>query len=460
VCAAPPHAACRQGFTNAPFRRITLSIPGYAQWIKDTEANVFSPRSSRLKAVDEAIQQYEKTKNEKDLWRIKNAFEDWKRDQGAGWENSVRNRVKAVTKLNASLNTVADYRTYQITHFTIPELVGLSVIAKERKKAITKIFESKEVTFKAAKLKDQLKLSAQKIKETAEQSAAYLTTKGKTTPPKTSGPPASDVVRRKMEDMVKTMFSVDGLEALGSLGGFITTILGQCAVSIPPVVGHIKDGYDLFTGWAKVGSDLYQQYNISERGYAIDTGVPTAAFDALKSCLEQETKNEAVSASRATASFALKTGLVFVDGGAISGPVVGAANALADFAHQIYLLATEYKATKAINVALTAGELDIRLFRSYPLMGCYFLVSATLSDLIPIDSFGSPGWMDYIENLHKHGFEQIYKSSIDLIEKSPWEMEGLPKRPKGTSAGIFTEVKRIFSTVSPLGDLKDLKDLS
>jgi hypothetical protein len=182
------------------------------------------------------------------------------------------------------------------------------------------------------------------------------------------------------------------------------TIPGQCAVSIPPVVGHIKDGYDLFTGWAKVGADLYQQYNISERGYAIDTGVPTAAFSALNSCLEDETKNDAISATRATTSFALKTGLVFVDGGAISGPVVGAANALADFSHQIYLLASEWKATKAINEALTSGQLDIRLFRSYPLMGCYFLVSATLSDLIPIDCFGSPGWMDYIENLHKHGF--------------------------------------------------------
>jgi hypothetical protein len=78
--------------------------------------------------------------------------------------------------------------------------------------------------------------------------------------------------------------------------------------------------------------------------------------------------------------------------------------------------------------------------------------------LIPIDSFGSPGGMDDIENLHKHGFEQIYKSSADLIEKSPWEIEGLPKRPKGTSAGIFSEAKRVFSTVSPLADLKDVKD--
>jgi hypothetical protein len=62
-------------------------------------------------------------------------------------------------------------------------------------------------------------------------------------------------------------------------------------------------------------------------------------------------------------------------------------------------LGIEWKATKAINKALDAGELDIRLFRTYPLMGCYLLVSATLSDLIPVDSFGTPGWMDYIENL-------------------------------------------------------------
>jgi hypothetical protein len=436
-----------------------MSIPSYRQWLQDTGLNILSPRSQKLKAVDEALQQYERTRNERDLWRIKNALEDWKRYKGMAWDKSERNRNGAITKLNAELNKVADYRTYQVTHFTIPELMALSVVAKERKKAITKIFENKEVTFKAAKLKDQLKATGQKIKETSEKGAAYLASIGKGAPPKTSGPPASEMVRRKMEDMVKSMFSVDTLDNLGTLGGFIITILGQCAVSVPPVVGHIKDGYDLFTGWAKVGSDLYRQNNISERGYAIDTGVPTAAFSGLKSCLEDETKNEAISATRATTSFALKTGLVFVDGGAISGPVVGAANALADFSHQIYLLATEWKSTKAINQALTSGLLDIRLFRTYPLMGCYFLVSATLSDLIPIESFGSPGWMDYIENLHKHSFEQIYKSSVDLIEKSPWEIEGLPKRPKGTSAGIFTEVKRIFSTASPLADLKDLKDL-
>ena len=32
-------------------------------------------------------------------------------------------------------------------------------------------------------------------------------------------------------------------------------------------------------------------------------------------------------------------------------------------------------------------------------MSCYLLTSATFSDLIPIDNFGTPGWMDYVEGL-------------------------------------------------------------
>jgi hypothetical protein len=110
---------------------------------------------------------------------------------------------------------------------------------------------------------------------------------------------------------------------------------------VAPVVGRIKDGYDLFTGWAKAGAALHEQHGISDCKCMIDTGAPAAAFIGLKTCLINETKNEVASASIATTSFALKTGLMFADGGAISGPVVGAANAVASLSLQLYWLATE-----------------------------------------------------------------------------------------------------------------------
>ena len=99
----------------------------------------------------------------------------------------------------------------------------------------------------------------------------------------------------------------------------------------------------------------------------------------------------------------------------------------APLAGQLYWLATEWRATVGVNKALTAGQLDVRLFRTYPLMGCYLLTSATFSDLIPIDNFGTPGWMDHVENLKKRRFDGIYEAAAGLIDKSPWEIEGLPK---------------------------------
>jgi hypothetical protein len=440
-----------------------MGIPTYTQWLQDTSLNVLKPRSSQLKAVDEAIQEYEKARNEKNLWRIKNAFEDWKRYKGMTWERSERNTRRAITVLNFELQKVADSRTYQITHFSMEELIALSHVAKERKLVLGKMFAGKEVSFKAVnKVKEQFKEAGQKVKETAATASSWLASRNQNAPPdppKVQGRPAADIVREKMLDMAKTYFGVAGLELLGDLGALVIKILGECAVAIPPVVGHIKDGYDLFTGWAKVGADVYQEHNISERHYVIDTGAPSQAFAALRTCLRDETKNEAISATRATTSFALKTGLVFADGGLVSGPVVGAASALADFAHKMFLLGMEYRATKAINVSLHDGELDIRLFKTYPLMGCYLLVSATLSDLIPIESFGTPGWMDYIEHMKKNDFDEIYDAATDLIEASPWEILGLAKRPKKSTGGIFTEAKRVFSTLSPLGDLGDLRNV-
>ncbi|HTW59891.1 MAG TPA: hypothetical protein VMD99_17315 [Terriglobales bacterium] len=435
-------------------------IPTYKQWVQDTSLNVLKPRSSQLKAVDTAIQQYETMKTQDNLFRIKNAFEDWKRFKGPQWERSERNGKRALTLLNTELNRVADYRTYQITHFSLEELSALAFVARQRKQVIASIFENKKVSFKAAKLKEKVAEAKQKITTTSKQAATYIASRGKTAPPKAAtGFSTSDVLRKKMDEMVKSFFGVDGLEQLGDLSGFILDILSECALSVPPVVGHIKDGYDLFTGWAKVGASLYEQFNISDRKYSIDTGAPSAAFDGLHRCLVDETKNQAIGATNATTSFALKTGLAFVDGGAISGPVVGAVSALADFSHQLYLLGMEWRATKGVNRALSNGDLDIRLFKIYPLMGCYLLICGTLSDLIPIDSFGTPGWTDYITNMKKNAFDDIYKSATHLVEASPWEIMGLPKRPVGTSAGIFSEVKRAFSTVSPLSGLQDLMGL-
>jgi hypothetical protein len=78
------------------------------------------------------------------------------------------------------------------------------------------------------------------------------------------------------------------------------------------------------------------------------------------------------------------------------------------------------------------------------------MTSATFSDLIPIDCFGTPGWMDYVENLKKRKFDGIYDAATSLIEKSPWEIKGLPKRPAkgaGVQLGVMSIAKDFGSNV-------------
>jgi hypothetical protein len=417
----------------------------------DTSLGIVKPRSAPLKDVDAAIELYGRFKTHDNLFKIRHSFEAWKRFKGSAWQTSERNRRQALTNLEREL-TMAGAGPLQFGggRFTPQELQALEFIARERKETIKRLFADKEVRFRNTprKIKQTVEEAAQKVQHTCNEAKDFLAGRGK------KGPlTASDIAKQKVEAMVKEFFQVDTLESLGSLASFVIDIVGKCGVSAAPVVGHIKDGYDLFVGWAKAASALHEQHSISDRRYVIETGVPAAAFDGLKKCLVNETKNEVSTASIATTSFALKTGLAFVDGGAISGPVVGAANAVASLSLQLYWLATEWRATVGINKALTAGELDVRLFKTYPLMGCYLLTSATFSDLIPINNFGTPGWMDYVENMKKRKFDGIYEAATGLIEKSPWEIEGLPKRPVGSAGAQLGMLSIAKDTASNIKDI-------
>ena len=275
-----------------------MAIPTHQQWMNDTGLGIMKPRSTPLKDLDAAIELYGRVKTQDSLFKIRNCFEAWKRLTMGG-----------ATQFQFGGN-----------RFTPQELRALQFVAQERKKSIERLFAGKEVRFRNSprKIKQTVEEAAQKVQSTCKDAKDFLTGQGKKSTLSTG-----DIAKQKLEAMAKSFFQVDTLETLGSMGSFVIDIIGKAGVSVAPVVGHIKDGYDLFVGWAKAGAALHEQHSISERRYVIETGAPTAAFDGLKTCLANETKNEASAAGIATTSFALKTGLAFVDGG-FSHPAMAA----------------------------------------------------------------------------------------------------------------------------------------
>ena len=462
-----------------------MSIPTYEQWKRDTSLGLLKPRSATLQSLDAAIDKYNKARTQDNLWAIKNAFEDWKRAKGPQWQQSDRNRNGAVKRLAVDLDRV-DARAYQITHMSMAELQALEVVKAERTKTIRKLFldshgNAKQVAFKAANLQHAVTQAANNVKAKSA-AAAHSIQNQLSTPPRApkpfvvtgmgtspggggmgvnlgSGRSAKDILQAKLNELVQKFFEVDSLTMLGPLASLIMSIVAECSASAAPVIGHLKDGASVISDWIEVGVGCYHKSTISRCRYSIELGAPAAAFAALEELLRDEVKQSTVSAGISSTSFAVKTGMIFVDGGAISGPVTGAVAALAEIAHKLFLLGMEYRATKDANKALAAGKLDITLFETYPLMGCYLLNCATLSDIVPISCFATPGWMDYIEKMKAGAIDKILKQSEDLIDKSPWEIKDMPKRPVGSSGGLFSEAMRYGKMASPLGDLADLKDL-
>jgi hypothetical protein len=462
-----------------------MSIPTYEQWKQATSLGILKPRSAPLESLDAAIEKYNRARTQDNLWAIKNAFEDWKRSKGVQWQQSDRNKNGAMTKLAAEVDRL-DARAYQITRMSLAELKALEFVKAERTKTIQKLFldvhgNAKPVVFKASNLQHAVTQAANNVK--AKSAAAVQSMQNKfSSQPRTvkpfvvtgmgtspggggmgtnlgSGRTAKDILQAKLNELVKKFFEVDSISMLGPLASVILSIVAECSASAAPVIGHIKDGVSAVSDWIDVGVGCYHKSSVSRCRYTIELGAPTAAFAALEELLKDEVKQAGVSAGISTTSFAVKTGMFFVDGGSISGPVTGAVAALAEVAHRLFLLGMEHRATEDANRALKAGKLDITLFETYPLMGCYLLNCATLSDIIPISCFATPGWMDYIEKMKKGAIDNILKRSEELIDKSPWEIKDMPKRPEGSSGGLFSEALRYGKMASPLTDLADLKDL-
>ena len=462
-----------------------MNIPTYEQWKKDTTLGITKPRSKVLQALDAAIEKYNKAKNQDNLWAIKNAFEDWKRSKGPAWDRSERNKNNVITKLAFQLDQL-DYRTYQITHMSIEELRALEYMKSERTQGHHETLPGRERPCETrgaqgSESAESLDESARRRENQIRRGVAVLKSKFSSQPaaPKPfvvtgmgtapgggamgvnlgKNQTVKDMIQAKLQEMVQKFFEVDSIALLGPLTSLVLTVVAECAASAAPVIGHIKDGIAVVDDWVDVGLGLYHQNTISRCSYSIELGAPAAAFAALEKLLKDQTQHSAISAGINTTSFAAKTGLLFADGGAISGPVVGAVNALAQIAHTLYLLGMEYRATKDANAALAAGHLDITLFETYPLMGCYLLNCATLSDIIPIKCFATPGWKDYIEHMKKGAIDNILKQSSALIDKSPWEIKDMPKRPVGSSGGLVSEGKRYEGFASPLSGIAGLASI-
>lgn len=229
-------------------------------------------------------------------------------------------------------------------------------------------------------------------------------------------------------------------------------MIAELTAHIPPWFGTIWDARSVGQEWAEIVVQGRRHYDVGNRDYIMESGAPLTALGAMRSCLRDEILNSAADASISTAAFFLKTFTAKLDTGVFTGPAIGLAEASAKLARKVAHLGFQYRAAKALREAIRdPAGLDITVFRTYPLLGAYFLHCADLSSLIPLRNRYTPGWQSAVEKMKRDG-DNIFVASDQLIDACPFKIVGIQKIKKNIDRSKHMTTETIWSYSEDLRD--------
>ena len=385
-------------------------MPTYKQWMKDTYS-LRHKRSGALVELDEAIKanaSQEQLRNLLAVWII------GQNKKGKDWRKSVRNQKGAVTTLYRVVNEM-DKRILRDD-----EREALKYLSRMQAMALANQFNNKKLTFKSTTLVgmargagsnwQKFKTGAAGFKDGASTAKSIHTgVKNIRTGAKlfkeggraAAQGAASASLQKKIVELCKSL--TPGLNPDEVFQNLNLGSVSQFAGNVAPFVGAISSGGKAVVGWIGVAKTTYTKHDIAARRYAFAPEDPEAAFDALLELLRRDVNSRSIKAGVATGAFTGKLLGTFADAGAVSGPVLGMLETLANIFQTIVEYVRDYKEVEAANELLAVGYLNLDLFSYSPILGCYFLLIQDHSTIInfAVGDYGTPNFKFDAEQLIK-----------------------------------------------------------
>lgn len=448
-----------------------MPITSHAAWMRDTYS-LTSPRSAFLKKVDAALANFERSQNEGNRKELADALDRWRFEQskqGKDWRNSVRNQKGAVTALHRELTGV-DKR-----NLTKEDLEAMDFIARAQAMALMRQFDGKKLQFKGNTLigmKNSTTSAWQRFKTGASSvgsgastvgqgayavnklvSGAQVLNQGGAAAAKAASSESTLKILAKIKEMCAEMCpGLDPSKVFMDLGlGSVETF----AVQLAPFVGAISSGGAAIAGWIGVIRKSYALYDMQKNRYIIAHGDPMAAFNALTELLDREINSQMIRASVKSAGFTGKAAGAFADFGAVTGPVIGLLELLAEVVQMVIEYVRDYKECQIANELLRVGALNLDLFTVCPILGCYFLVIQDHSTIInmAVGQYGTPNWMFDVEKMVGKLRPMLEKSQT-LIKLSRLEIPGIEKS-KGLAEANYSVATGLGKVTGLPGNIGD-----
>jgi hypothetical protein len=397
----------------------------YEQWMRGTQLGITKPRSTQLKAVDNALKQYDRLRTKKQLEYLQYAFYIWKGSKGSGWKESERNRTGMVTDLDDMLK------------MPVTNLTPMEMILQDYQSNLNKLFKSRKLESRNSSLHKRtydsvmLGLKTKKIYGAANEVKNIATLMK----PAMQNPALVSKFNFILDDLISVLFdevknSANWLnvkkEIITELG---PQFFGEFIKAMTPYLGLIVCGGTAIIDWGKTVRDTYRKYKLEKRTDVVKAGTPKAALDAIKVIIDRERNNHITTASINTVEFGVKGILQLTGVGGVTDTIVGGITAFTKICHTLALVAFDYKEKRDANkIMQTAKNIDHKIFDACPILGCYYIVSSDTSNVINfiVEDMGKDGWMDDIENM-KQNLDYIESQARRLIDEHRYVIKDMPK---------------------------------
>ena len=414
----------------------------YDQWMKETHSMIKS-RSESLKKIDNAI----KMRNERETLKALTAWIDEQNKKGQDWHRSVRNeKTKIVERLAKEVNYLAVSNKPVSMADKLADSEAKSLIRSQIRRASQEMFQGKRVVFSNVFLQainDRRIKGNQKLKnnKTKLEKTGALAMDGKGV-----GSAVNDVRSIAMELQKGIESIVNGIPEAQknqliemALGTGVATFAADCA----PVLGTLTSGGKTIAALVSMIINAVDLGEMESRRGDVRPGDAAAALSAITFIIEKEIVKSGKEAAIHGSAFAAKAALLcaMVPGEGI----VGAAEGLLILLHNLHELVKQYKEMNAANAKIQAGNIDVTIFNTCPILGCYYIVVQGDFTIMNFDvaNMGRQNWMQEVLRL-KNALEPVKKKAISLIEASSIIVEGMEKMQGVYQESMWHKISQPF----------------
>jgi len=424
---------------------MVLSIT-YDQWMKSTHS-LIKPRSASLKRIDQAIQF-------RDQGETKRALIAWIDEQNSkrqDWQRSVRNEKGMVKKLYDELGILGSAPAFQSMGAEIADKAAKSEMRREQQIAAAKMFTGKEIKFKDSfwgisrtKCREQTskigraKNAAKNVGMTAYGVGSNLASAGNTA----RGIASS--LQTVIEEIMGELPAATHNEIIQQVFG---NTVENFVFEVTPLIGMISSGAKATMDWVGVARNIHSATQMEARTFDVRTGDASAALQSMVAVIDRQIKKQVADGAIHTTAFTAKAAAAAADFGTATTAAIGVVESVAILLNTLVDIVTDAKQMVAGNKLILEQKLDLDLFNTCPILGCYYIVIQDHSTIMnfEIANMGRDNWRQEAERL-KYAIQPVLSKAADLISKSRIEIKGMENAKGVYQSSLLQKIQLLYKS--------------